>query len=390
MEETVEAVEAVRAVSCPAPRVVAERVRRSGGRLDPGAGNRRPRDVAQRPLDVRGLGGHRRGQELAERREGHAARARGELVDHLAAAPPLERLRLEPGAVAGQGHQEPRGPARARQRADGQRRRVGIDVRVARVVRDDVFDVFFGGVFRCLRLALAPPKRKRRRVLAFRRDGVRRAHGQREPHDVEPFVVLRIVDGFVSSSRRDERDKRHLREAEIGVAAEPRRVPRAVHGGGASEFLAVTHPDPVQNLVRQRDRAQGVHRLLANRAAHRRVREADAAPEAFREAEAEARARCRRAARGHRPEAVQGDVHRHRRGMQVLEARGRRAFRRLNADVFRAVRLEPRRSRLATRVRDEPRVPVRARGEKRVPRVHQRGDVLGRRLARRAAFRLRF
>ena len=125
--------EGVEAAFGAQPDVVSQRVRRAArGTLRLVTSRRVPRlhgDARERALDVRRLGRHRRGQALGERRESHAAApARCELVYHLAAAPRLERLAREPGAVAGQGNQKPRGGARARQSADGQRRRIRIQL----------------------------------------------------------------------------------------------------------------------------------------------------------------------------------------------------------------------------------------------------------------------
>ena len=185
-----------------------------------------------------------------------------------------------------------------------------------------------------------------------------------------------------------ERAQRHLREAEIGVAADARRVPRSVHAGGASEFLAVAHPHAVHHLVRERERAKRVTRLLAHVLPHRRIckesvesvacRRPRRRRRALAEAEAKRRnaeARRRGPVRGHRPETVRGDVHRHRRGVQVREARGR-AF---GIHVVGA-----------THFPHESVVPIDARVEKRVARVRERLDVLERRLRRRRSFRRSF
>ena len=215
--------EGVEAAFGAQPDVVSQRVRRAArgsGTLRLVTSRRVPRlhgDERERALDVRRLGRHRRGKALGERREGHAAApARRELVYHLAAAPSLERLTREPGAVAGQGDQQPRGGARARQSADGQRRRVRIragawtlvvgevhladvhrhwairSVVVCRLTNDDI--VCLGRNRRRLdgltNAIVRERKRKRRGVFARGRDGARRAHRQDEPHDVQRLCFV--------------------------------------------------------------------------------------------------------------------------------------------------------------------------------------------------------
>mmetsp|Transcript_15714 Transcript_15714/g.66203 ORF Transcript_15714/g.66203 Transcript_15714/m.66203 type:complete len:367 (+) Transcript_15714:1336-2436(+) len=270
----------------------ARRVRVSGGVRYAGR-HGRYRDFAKGLVDVRGFGGDVRRQKLGERRERHAySSARGELVRHLAAAFRLERrVTRQPGAVSCKRDERTRRRARARQRPGGQAGRV----RVHSTRRGRLFFFFFfffrrggqkarflararrvaeihrlrrecrrrgsrsrtGVERRRQRLRSRSRKRKRRRVFVFGRDGACRARRQEKPHDVHDAVRTLLL--LLRRSGRNikdvfhERTQRHLREAEVGVAADARRVPRSVHAGGASDFLAVAHPHAAHHLVRERE-----------------------------------------------------------------------------------------------------------------------------------------